>query len=290
VGYYHRIVIANDRVSHPKQSVGAWKKDGLSAILGTIEIRTPLDARYARQLLAQKRSPAWKRQMRRREFIMLVGDAVAAWPFAAALAEQPLPHVGFLLPRTPASHGGYVVTFLRGLDEAGLVKDQNFALDLRYAEEHPDRIPALVRELVDKRVDVLAVGGPAAAVAAKAATATIPIVFVASSPIDLGLVASLNRPGGNVTGVDLFGATVEPKKLELLHQLVPKALVIGVLVNPSSPTTEIVSKEVEATAQTPGLPLHILKAAQEASMRGAAQGILSRSLGTSAPGDVAWPG
>jgi putative ABC transport system substrate-binding protein len=162
--------------------------------------------------------------MRRREVITLVGGAAAAWPFAAALAVQPLAHVGLLLPGTLASHGEYVPTFLSGLGDAELISDQNFVLDLRYAEEHPDRIPALVRELVDKRVDVLAVGGPAAAVAAKAATAAIPIVFVASNPVELGLVASLNRPGGNVTGVGLFGATVEPKKMELVARQVVMSL------------------------------------------------------------------
>ncbi len=204
--------------------------------------------------------------MRRRDFIGLAAGAAAGWPLAAAMAEQPLPQVGFLLPGTPASHGGYVPSFLQGLGETGLIKDQGFALDLRFAELRPDRIPALIRELVDKRVDVLAVGGPAAAVAAKAATAVIPIVFVASSPISLGLVASLNRPGGNVTGVGLFGATVEPKKLELLHELVPKAVVIGVLVNPNSPTAEPVSKEMEGTAQTLRLEVRILKASTESEI------------------------
>jgi putative tryptophan/tyrosine transport system substrate-binding protein len=203
--------------------------------------------------------------MRRREFIGGV-CAAAAWPFATAPAAQSLPSVGFLLPGTPASHGEYVSTFLRGLGQEGLINDRDYVLDLRYTEEHPDRIPALVRELVDKRVDVLAVGGPAAAVAAKAATATIPIVFVASNPVDLGLVASLNRPGSNITGVGLFGAAVEAKKLELLHQLVPEAGVIGVLVNPNSPTAETVSKDLQATAQTLGLRLHILNASKESEI------------------------
>jgi len=204
--------------------------------------------------------------MRRREFIGLAAGAAASWSLAAAMAAQSLPHVGFLLPGTPASHGGYVPPFLQGLAETGLIKGQDFALDLRFAELRPDHIPALIRELVEKKVDVLAVGGPAAAVAAKAATAVIPIVFVASNPVSLGLVASLNRPGGNVTGVGLFGATVEPKKLELLHQLVPKAVVIGVLVNPNSPTAEPVSKEMEETAQTLGLEVRILKASTESEI------------------------
>jgi len=174
----------------------------------------------------------------RREFITLLGGAAATWPLAAR-AQQPLPHVGFLVPSTAAAEGAYVSTFLRGLNETGLVNERDFVLDLRYAEGRLDRIPALVSELVDKNVSVLVVGSTRASLAAKQKTTRIPIVFLTGDdPINAGLVSSLNRPGGNVTGINLFATEVIPKRISLLLELAPSATVMGLLVNPANPNAE----------------------------------------------------
>ena len=176
--------------------------------------------------------------MKRREFITLLGGAAASWPLAAG-AQQPLPHVGFLVPSTAAAEGAYVSTFLRGLNETGLVNERDFVLDLRYAEGRLDRIPALVSELVDKNVSVLVVGSTRASLAAKQKTTRIPIVFLTGDdPINAGLVSSLNRPGGNVTGINLFATEVIPKRISLLLELAPSATVMGLLVNPANPNAE----------------------------------------------------
>ena len=176
--------------------------------------------------------------MNRREFITLLGGAAATWPLAAR-AQQPLPHVGFLVPSTAAAEGAYVSTFLRGLNETGLVNERDFVLDLRYAEGRLDRIPALVSELVDKNVSVLVVGSTRASLAAKQKTTRIPIVFLTGDdPINAGLVSSLNRPGGNVTGINLFATEVIPKRISLLLELAPSATVMGLLVNPANPNAE----------------------------------------------------
>jgi len=176
--------------------------------------------------------------MRRRAFITLLGGAAASWPLAAG-AQQPLPHVGFLVPSTAAAEGAYVSTFLRGLNETGLVNERDFVLDLRYAEGRLDRIPALVSELVDKNVSVLVVGSTRASLAAKQKTTRIPIVFLTGDdPINAGLVSSLNRPGGNVTGINLFATEVIPKRISLLLELAPSATVMGLLVNPANPNAE----------------------------------------------------
>ena len=176
--------------------------------------------------------------MKRREFITLLGGAAASWPLAAG-AQQPLPHVGFLVPSTAAAEGAYVSTFLRGLNETGLANERDFVLDLRYAEGRLDRIPALVSELVDKNVSVLVVGSTRASLAAKQKTTRIPIVFLTGDdPINAGLVSSLNRPGGNVTGINLFATEVIPKRISLLLELAPSATVMGLLVNPANPNAE----------------------------------------------------
>ena len=176
--------------------------------------------------------------MKRREFITLLGGAAASWPLAAG-AQQPLPHVGFLVPSTAAAEGAYVSTFLRRLNETGLVNERDFVLDLRYAEGRLDRIPALVSELVDKNVSVLVVGSTRASLAAKQKTTRIPIVFLTGDdPINAGLVSSLNRPGGNVTGINLFATEVIPKRISLLLELAPSATVMGLLVNPANPNAE----------------------------------------------------
>jgi putative tryptophan/tyrosine transport system substrate-binding protein len=172
--------------------------------------------------------------MRRREFNALIGGAVAAWPLAARAQHQATPVIGFLSSlssnyislRTPA--------FRKGLNESGYVDAQNIPIEFRSAEGQYDRLPGLVADLVDRKVAVIvAAGGTDPAKAAKAATATIPIIFIsAADPLQAGIVKSLNRPGGNVTGVSLLGAALEAKRLGLLHEIIPGAALIGVLVNP----------------------------------------------------------
>ena len=199
--------------------------------------------------------------MRRREFITLAGGA-AAWPYAAR-AQQPaketaMPVVGFLRSAPLADVAHFVAAFRQGLKEAGFVEGQNVAIEFRSAEGHTDRLPALVAELIRRPVAVI-VADNNAALAAKAATTTIPIVFGSGGdPVMNGLVASLNRPGGNVTGVSFLGGVLGAKRLELLRQLVPKATTIGVLVNPGTPTTETERNDVQAAAQTVGQQLIIL--------------------------------
>ena len=172
--------------------------------------------------------------MRRREFITSVCCGAASWPFAAARAQPSIPVVGFLSSRSPNESAGVTAAFKQGLQETGFIEGQNVVIAFRWAEGAYERLPALAADLVNLKVAVLfSAGGPPAAVAAKAATSTIPIVFSAvNNPDRLGLVASFNRPGGNVTGMSTFIADVGAKSVELLKELVPKAAVMAYLVNP----------------------------------------------------------
>ena len=177
--------------------------------------------------------------MRRREFIAFVGYTAAAWPLPARAEQSAVPVIGFLSSASPQPFENYVARFRAGLKETGYVDSQNVAIAFRWAEGHYDRLPALAAELVHRNVAVIfASGGPPSALAAKAATVTTPTVFIVADPIKLGLVASLNHPGGNATGVGLFNVAVEAKKLEILHELAPNAMKIGVLVNPHNPKTD----------------------------------------------------
>ncbi len=202
--------------------------------------------------------------MRRRDFITIFGGA-AAWPLAGARSSRRCPVIGFLSSRSPGESTGVVAAFRQGLREAGFVEGQNVVIAFRWAEGRYDRLPALAAELVDLRVAVLfAAGGPPSALAAKAATSTIPIVFsAANNPVELGLVASLNRPGGNVTGMSMFASELWAKSVELLKELVPRAAVMAYLVNPSSPSAEMYSKGAAAAASALGVDVHVLNASTE---------------------------
>jgi putative tryptophan/tyrosine transport system substrate-binding protein len=191
--------------------------------------------------------------MRRREFITLLGGG-AAWPLAAHAQQPTMPVIGYLRSTSLADAAHLVTAFRQGLKEAGFVEGQNVAVEYRSAEGRPDRLPALVADLVGRPVAVI-VGNTASALAAKAATTTVPIVAAGGDLVAYGLVASLNRPGANVTGVSFFGVVLGAKRLELLRQLVPKGTTIGLLVNPNSPDTEAERRDVQAAALAVGQQL-----------------------------------
>jgi putative ABC transport system substrate-binding protein len=201
--------------------------------------------------------------MKRREFIALLGGA-AAWPLAARAQQPAMPVVGFLSSRSSNDSALQIAAFRQAVSEAGFVEDRNVAIDYRWADGQYDRLPRLAADLVGHQVAVIFAGGPAAHVA-KAATTTIPIVFVSGEdPVEFGLVASLNRPGGNITGVSTFNAVVGSKRFELLHELVPNAAVISLLVNPKYPSAGSETRETQAAARAIGLKLVILNASTEA--------------------------
>ena len=196
--------------------------------------------------------------MRRREFITLVGGTATAWPLAARAQQPPIPMVGFLAGETPSRFAARVRAFSQALNEAGYVEGHNVAIEYRWAEGQMERLPALATDLTQQRVAVLVAVGNAAALAAKAATTTIPTVFaVGEDPVRLGLVASLARPGGNLTGINFFASELAAKRLELLRELVPGAVRVAVLVNPVNPNLETTSRDVEAAAHTMGLKIRI---------------------------------
>jgi putative ABC transport system substrate-binding protein len=200
--------------------------------------------------------------MRRREFISLIGGTAAAWPLTAR-AQQSMPVIGFLRSVSLADAANLVTAFREGLKETGYIEGQNVAIELHSAEGHLDRLPAIVADLIRRPVAVI-VGNQNAAVAAKAATATIPIIFATGSdPVRDGLVGSLNRPGANITGVTFLVAGLGAKRLDLLRQLVPKATLIAMLVNPGNPDTEAERRDVQAAAQVIGHQLVILDASSD---------------------------
>jgi putative ABC transport system substrate-binding protein len=200
--------------------------------------------------------------MRRREFITMLGGAVV-WPLAAHAQQSAMPVIGFLGGTSPETFADRLRAFRQGLKDTGYVEGENVAIDYRWAEDHMDRLPELAAELVRRQVAVIvATGGPRSAWAAKAATTTIPIVFgTGEDPVRLGLVASLARPGGNLTGVNFFSNEVQAKRLELLRELVPGAARVAVLVNPANTTnTETTLRDVEPAAHAIGLHIQVLNA------------------------------
>jgi putative ABC transport system substrate-binding protein len=198
--------------------------------------------------------------MKRREFITLLGGAAASWPLAARAQQPATPVVGFLHPSSPEAYR--LRAFRQGLKDAGFIEGENVAIEYRWGDDQTDRLPALARELARRQVAVIATAGVPAILAAKAATTTIPIVFVvAEDPVRLGLVTSLARPGGHLTGINFFAAELAAKRLELLRELVPGAVRIAVLVDPAhAASTETTLREVEAAARTMGLQIQVLNA------------------------------
>jgi putative tryptophan/tyrosine transport system substrate-binding protein len=221
--------------------------------------------------------------VKRREFMTLLGGAAATpsflWPRAARAQQPAMPVVGFLRSTSLAEFPHLVAAFRQGLKEAGFVEGQNVAIEYRSAEDHLDRLPTLVADLVRRPVNVI-VGNAIAAIAAKAATTTIPIVFASGSdPVSDGLVASLSRPGGNVTGVHFFSAVLGAKRLELLRQLMPKATTVGVLVQPNISNTEAERRDVLAAAQAVGQQLIVLDATNSREIEAAFATFVQRGAG-----------
>jgi putative tryptophan/tyrosine transport system substrate-binding protein len=208
--------------------------------------------------------------MMRREFITLLGGAAASWPLAAGAQQPAMPIIGWVsstqsgVAATDREQQRRARTFHQGLRETGYVDGQNVTIEYRGADGQYDRLPGLVRDLVQRQVTIIVAGGIPAALAAKATTTTIPLVFyVGGDPVELGLVGSLNRPGGNLTGVTVPNAELGPKRLELLHELAPAATTIALLVNPTNRNAEAVSTDLQAAARKLGLQLHILRASTD---------------------------
>jgi ABC-type uncharacterized transport system substrate-binding protein len=205
--------------------------------------------------------------MKRRELMLLLGSAAALWPLAGRAQQKAMPVIGFLSGLSPGPSAPFLAAFRQGLSETGYVEGQNLAIEYRWAEGSYDRLPALAADLVGGKVVLIATsGGPPSARAAKAATSTIPIVFVTSDPVESGLVASFARPGGNLTGISTMFAELTAKRLELLSELVPQAKVIALLVNPSNPNAERIMGDVREAARAKGLQLHVLKAGSESEI------------------------
>ena len=203
----------------------------------------------------------------RRKFLATLGGA-AAWPVAARAQQAAMPVIGFLSSRSPSESTGVVAAFRQGLGEMGFVEGRNLAIAFRWAEGHYDRLPALAAELVGLPVTLLfAAGGPPAAFAAKAATSTIPIVFSAvGDPVELGLVPSLNKPGGNITGMAVFASALAAKRIELAKELIPSISVVSYLLNPSHPRFKIEPTAGLSTARALGIELRVINASSETEL------------------------
>jgi ABC-type uncharacterized transport system substrate-binding protein len=219
--------------------------------------------------------------MRRREFITLLGGTAAAWPLAAHAQQPAMPVIGFLNSTSPIEWAAFVDAFKKGLGEEGYSDGQNVAIEYRWAEGRYDRLPGLAAELVGRRVSVLvATGGNVVAQAAKMATNTIPVVFsIGGDPVKLGLVASLNRPGGNMTGVTVLTTSLGSKRLEILREVVPKAELIAMLVNPGRPEAGEQIRDTQEAARALGRQIHLLEASREDDFERAFATLVQKQIG-----------
>jgi putative ABC transport system substrate-binding protein len=215
--------------------------------------------------------------LQRREFITLLGGAAAAWPIAARAQQPAMPVIGFLNSQSPDGYADRLRAFRQGLKEAGYIEGENVAIEYRWAENQRERLPALASELVRRQVAVITTAG-LAELAAKAATTTIPIVFMsAEDPVKLGLVASLARPGTNLTGINFFGGELSAKRLELLRELLPQATRVAVLVNPDGPVTESTLRDIEPAALAMGLQIEVFGASSSVEIIAAFETLAPRS-------------
>ena len=217
--------------------------------------------------------------MRRREFVVLLGGA-AAWPVAARGQQTALPVVGFLVSGSPQSDAFRVAAILQGLNETGYVEGRNVAFEYRWGEDHNERLPALAADLVQHQVAVIATSGTPSAIAAKAATTIIPIVFASGGdPIAIGLVTSLNRPGGNVTGANFLSGTLMAKQFEMLHEMVPKTPLIGFLTDSTNPNIEADIKDALAAAELVGQKMTLVQAHTDSELEAAFVTLVQQRVG-----------
>ena len=218
--------------------------------------------------------------MRRREFITTVGGAAAAWPLAARGQQAAMPVVGFLHSGAQDTWAPMVSAFRRGLGESGYTEGRNVVIEYRWAGGHYDQLPTMAADLVRRNATVVAALGPPAALAAKAATSTIPIVFVSGSdPVQAGVVASMNQPGGNVTGVYVLLSGLESKRLGLLRDLVPQATLVGLLINPHSPDAEVQSRASQSAAHAVGQRIIMVEAGSDDEIDTAFAALMERRAG-----------
>ena len=218
--------------------------------------------------------------MKRREFISLLGGA-AAWPLSARAQQPAMPVIGLLDSTSPDVHSNLLRSFRQGLNETGHVEGRNVAIEYRWSDGQYDRVPELAAELVRRQVTVIAtIDGSESALAAKGATSAIPVIFrIGADPVMLGLVASLNRPGGNVTGVTSLSVEVGPKRLEVLHEFVPAATVVALLLNPTSPFAETLSRDFQQAGRILGLRTHVLHASSERDLSSTFADLLQLRVG-----------
>jgi putative tryptophan/tyrosine transport system substrate-binding protein len=216
----------------------------------------------------------------RRELLAALGGATAAWPLAVHAQQPAMPVIGFISGRSPSDSEALATAFRRGLTETGFIEGRNVAIEYRWAEYHNEWLPAMVADLIRLKVAVIAsIGGTPTVIAAKAATATIPIVFaMGSDPVTSGVVTSLNQPGGNVTGVTFFTVPLGSKRLELLHDFVPKATTIAVLVNPETAVSRTDGANVLAAAQSVGLQAHLINVSAEGQIEDAFKVTVERRI------------
>jgi putative ABC transport system substrate-binding protein len=217
--------------------------------------------------------------MRRREFITLLGGGAATWPFAARAQQPVMPVIGYLNPTPPDLSGDRLAAFRQGLKDTGYIEGENVSIVYRWAGNQSDRMPELASELMRRKVSVIAASTPPAALAAKAASKTIPIVFlVPEDPVKFGLVTSLARPGGNLTGVNFFVAELAAKRLGILHELIPAAGRVGVLIDPTFPSAESEQHDVETAARSIGLEINVLNATNNRAIDAASAAFVRERL------------